>query len=245
MKLNNSYNYKIGNTYGILKLNNLYYKKEKIKNKEYDVLYAETQCTKCGKIKHMRARSLYYNRNNSCICQTKTSLGLNRTKIYSIWGNMKNRCYNPRCHAYNNYGGRGIKICDDWKNNFVSFYNWAINNGYTDGLSIDRINNNGDYEPNNCQWLTVGQNVAKANIYNIRRKPNNRKQYYIVSPNGTEYIFSNANKFCREYKEFNLNANTLRETSRGLHKHFYKEWYCDYLDDNSKERYKKAIGNIQ
>ena len=69
-----------------------------------------------------------------------------------IWINMKTRCYNSNVAGYKDYGGRGIKICDEWRYSFKTFYEWAIKNGYTDSLTIDRINVNGNYEPNNCKW---------------------------------------------------------------------------------------------
>ena len=80
---------------------------------------------------------------------------------------MKARCYNANNPYYYNYGGRGISICDEWLNDFSSFYNWAVNNGYKDTLFIDRINNNGNYEPSNCRWVTPKENSnnKRNNIY--------------------------------------------------------------------------------
>ena len=72
---------------------------------------------------------------------------------------MKNRCYRKETDSYKNYGGRGISVCDEWKNNSTAFYRWALSNGYADGLQLDRINNNGNYSPENCRFVTPKQNA--------------------------------------------------------------------------------------
>ena len=104
----------------------------------------------------------YENRVNNC-----TSHKLSNTRLYNIWSGMKQRCYYTRHISYHTYGGRGITVCDEWKNDFKTFYDWAITHGYRDDLSIDRIDVNGNYEPNNCRWATNAEqsrNVSN-NVY--------------------------------------------------------------------------------
>ena len=91
-------------------------------------------------------------------------------RLYNIWRKMKQRCYNNNDPKYKNYGARGICICDEWKHDFILFYNWAIENGYRDELTIDRIDVDGNYEPDNCQWATPKQqarNTTKNRNYTI------------------------------------------------------------------------------
>lgn len=80
------------------------------------------------------------------------------TNLYQVWANMKYRCLNTNSQAYKNYGGRGITICDEWLE-FTPFRDWALNNNYQEGLEIDRIDNNGNYEPSNCKWSTYKENT--------------------------------------------------------------------------------------
>ena len=111
------------------------------------------RCKYCGKVFSIWATT-YYQNKNTCEC-----LSIDK-RLYNIYYNMRTRCYNDKSIGYNNYMGRGINICDEWLNNYMSFQNWAITHGYKDGLSIDRIDNEKNYSPDNCRWV---DNYDQAN----------------------------------------------------------------------------------
>ena len=125
----------------------------------------------CGNIISVEGHKLRNGNTRSCGClkidllrQRSTKYEVKNSRIYHIWQNMKQRCTNNNHPAFPYYGGRGIVVCEDWFNNFDAFQLWALSNGYEEGLTIDRVNNNGNYEPSNCRWVTMAvQNTNKRN----------------------------------------------------------------------------------
>ena len=133
----------------------------------------------CGKSAKVHIYNLTIGKTQSCGCLNREIIvknsknhGLCAHPLYSIWKAVKRRCYNKNVSVFHYYGGRGIAICDEWICDFKNFYEWAIKNGYKSGLSIDRINNNGNYSPENCRWSTMSEQAR------------NRRNSMVVSYNG-------------------------------------------------------------
>lgn len=110
-------------------------------------LVVRGECNSCGCEKSNRM--IEYNKTS------KIKHGLHKTRLYRIWSGIKTRCFNENNEAYHLYGGRGISVCNEWRFDFKTFYEWSINNGYGDTLTIDRINFDSDYEPSNCRWVDM------------------------------------------------------------------------------------------
>lgn len=151
------------------------------------------QC-ECGNTINVVGKSLKNGSTTSCGCYRRdlmTIHGESRTRLYEVWENMIDRTTNPNNNKYQNYGGRGISVCDEWKE-YINFSNWAKENGYNDSLTIDRIDVNGKYEPSNCRWAT--QQVQANNRTN---------NYYITWNDKTQSLKDWS-------RELNLTYDTLR-----------------------------------
>jgi hypothetical protein len=152
-------------------------------NSKKEARYGLYKCGFCGNEFKAITNDIKRGKTKSCGCynkrrtsETHKTHGLRFTRLYSIWVNIKDRTLNLKCNDYPNYGGRGITICDEWKNDFKSFYDWAMSNGYSDELSIDRIDNDEGYFPENCRWTT--QTIQRRNT---RIAKNNTSGYKGVS----------------------------------------------------------------
>lgn len=195
-------------------------------------LYFKFKCD-CGNEKVIKLDKVKYGDTISCGC--KKNIGIethkqSRTRLYHLYYGILQRCYNSNSNFYNNYGGRGITVCKEWSlphpYGFLNFYNWAINSGYRDDLSIDRIDVNGNYEPSNCRWVN-----------NIIQSYNKRNTFYLYNYNLYEYY----NLFVSKEIPFHSFVNRVKNE-------IYKNWSINdivniSLNENVKE-YRKTYNII-
>ena len=140
--------------------------------------YVACRC-QCGAEKDISVADLLYGQTHSCGCLQRERAAAYQyrhgdayAKLYYVWKNIRERCSKPTSKAYKDYGGRGIRVCDEWQQDYATFREWAMANGYRQGLAIDRIDTNGNYCPENCRWVT--------SLVNNR----NRRQHHYVTAFG-------------------------------------------------------------
>lgn len=151
---------------------------EKTEQRQYRHVVWKCICD-CGNATLVSGGSLLSGRTQSCGCLLNEKRGTGRrkhgqstTKLYGVWSAMKKRCTNEKQKCFASYGGRGITVCKEWESDFQAFHDWAMANGYAEGLTIDRIDVNGNYEPANCRWIS------------IQAQQRNRRTNHMVTFNG-------------------------------------------------------------
>lgn len=166
----------IGDRFGYLTIMSLF--------KKNGVLFSRCKCD-CGTYKDIVLSSILSGKTLSCGCYSKKRVhevhskgNFSSTRLYNVWVNIKQRCLNKNNPSYKNYGGRGITICEEWRDDFISFKEWADSSGYDFNhergcFTIDRIDNNGNYEPSNCRWITIEEqqkNKRGVRLFNYKNK---------------------------------------------------------------------------
>lgn len=170
----------------------------------------------CGNETITRGRNLRTGRTKSCGClhdekarkrmtAMRTKHGSSHTKLHSVWNGMKDRCYRQGCKEYHRYGGRGITVCEEWRGDFAAFRSWAMRNGYREGLTIDRIDNNGNYCPENCRWITLQE-----------QQQNRRKCVRVLITDIKSGETTNAPTIAEASRITGVNENTIHRIIRGI-----------------------------
>jgi len=185
------------------------------------------ECPKCNSTYRTTNSQLLVRTSNkckSCICKTKANAkkhGGITDKLYSVWTGIKKRCYSVGCKSYVDYGARGISVCELWKESYQNFKEWAISNGYEEHLLIDRRDNDGNYEPSNCRWVTKNTQAR-----NTRR---------IMSTNTSGYRGVSLITGTKKYKAVIGVNNKNIQILRSFDARECAEAYDNYIKENNLE----------
>lgn len=161
--------------------------------------------------------------------------GLGHTRINASYNAMRYRCYNPKADCYHNYGGRGIKICDEWlgEEGNLNFYNWAINNGYEDYLTIDRIDNDGNYEPSNCRWADMEQQARNTRL--------NKKVNY----QGKEWLLIELLEYLHISEKYDIIRDRIFKSNWDVEKALFTPSRSVHINSNPKYHNKANINTLK
>lgn len=185
----------------------------RLRAKEYVSNYKYLCICECGKEKIIRSCHLKNGHTTSCGCydaEVKYKHGLSKHPLFNVYTTMIHRCYSIKSKSYKSYGRRGIKVCEEWFEEFLNFYNWSLDNGYKIGLQLDRIDNNKEYSPKNCRFVsrnTNANNTSKSLFYIV-----NGMKYNSLSEASKENSVSKSTilRWCKGRKESNRNTSPRR-----------------------------------
>jgi len=178
----------------------------------------------CGKDKVARSYDLRKGKTSHCGCLLGKNLsagslkhGCKPKRLHEMWVNMKTRCYNENYELYHRYGGRGITVCQEWLHDFAAFRAWALTNGYSDDLGLDRTNNNDNYSPNNCRFATPTE------------QSNNRSTNRMVTVFGeTDTLANTARRYQINYATFQSRINHGVKPEDAINRNYMKQKVAIY-----------------
>lgn len=182
----------------------------------------------CGTIRSVLTYNLQSGKSKSCGCLQKETTseikkihGQTNTRLYRIYKGIKSRCCNKNNPAYKYYGGKGIKICQEWQNDFMKFYEWSMQNDYNDTLTIDRIKVNGNYEPNNCRWVNAfeqANNKVTSFYITINNEKHTIAEWSRITKTKSTVLYS---KIARLLTQLNVNNEYVEINIISKHKNTF------------------------